>query len=126
MTEIDFLSDPLLPQHFRVEYSSLGIAYNGSFIRLAPVPLFFYRHLAKAVQCSGVSAKLTHGDKKAVDACHYYGALIVGAVKNVPKAELLTEQIYSAIQNWLNKKPLHLEVQTIAKDSFKKKEARIR
>ncbi|CAF4477129.1 unnamed protein product, partial [Rotaria magnacalcarata] len=54
-------------------------------MRLTPVPLFFYKHPAEAVEYSGLSGLITHGDKKAYDACRYYGALIVAAVNGVEK-----------------------------------------
>jgi ADP-ribosylglycohydrolase len=77
---MDSLSDPEVLKHVDVYCSENDVAGNGALMRLAPVPLFFYRHPAKAVELSGQSGQITHGDRKAYDACRYYGALIVAAL----------------------------------------------
>src|ERR1700722_2689678 len=69
LEEIDFLSDAHLLNEFRVNCSSEGVAGNGALMRLAPVPLFFYRHPEIAVEYSGISGRITHGDARAYDAC---------------------------------------------------------
>ncbi|CAF3942399.1 unnamed protein product [Rotaria sordida] len=94
-------------------------AGNGALMRLAPVPLFFYRKPAVAVDLSGQSARLTHGDDVAFDACRYYGALIVAAVKGDSKESLISNEFYNCHQKWFGSKPLHDDVVRIARGSFK-------
>ncbi|CAF5113760.1 unnamed protein product, partial [Rotaria sp. Silwood1] len=102
LKEIDFLSDKRLVADFPIYCSSDGVADNGVLMRLASVPLFFYRNPEVAVGFSGISGQITHGDKKAVDACRYYGALIVATMNNIDKDKLF-----------------NLEIANIAKGSFK-------
>ncbi|CAF4742984.1 unnamed protein product, partial [Rotaria sp. Silwood2] len=74
---LDYLSDHQLLNEFNVYCSQEGVAGNGALMRLAPVPLFFHRNPKLAVQYSGISGQITHGDQKAYDSCRYFGALIV-------------------------------------------------
>lgn len=66
-------------------------AGNGSIMRLAAVPLYFAGNPKEAIKKSAESSLTTHGAKVAVDACRYFGALIVGAVQGVRKDGLLSE-----------------------------------
>ncbi|CAF1532188.1 unnamed protein product, partial [Adineta ricciae] len=73
LDEIDQLSENKeLLDKFNVNCSNDGVAGNGALMRLSPVPLFFYQNPSKAIEYSGISAKITHGDKKAIDCCRYY------------------------------------------------------
>jgi ADP-ribosylglycohydrolase len=65
-------------------------AGSGSLMRLAPVPMFYAQHAALAIDYSGDSSRTTHAAPQAVDACRYYGALILGALQGRPKDELLS------------------------------------
>ncbi|CAF3685589.1 unnamed protein product [Rotaria sordida] len=89
-------------------------------MRLAPVPLFFYRNPEKAVQYSGDSARITHGDDKAYDACRYYGALIVAALHGTSKDKLTSNRFYENNERWFGNKPLHADILNIAQGSYKK------
>ena len=118
--ELDFISDPKLLKKFDVNCSEDGVAGNGALMRLAPVSLFFYRYPANAVEYSGRSGKITHGDQKAVDACRYYGALIMAAVNGATKDELLDKNFYKKNIEWFGDKPLHSEIEKIAEGSYQK------
>ncbi|CAF3667651.1 unnamed protein product [Rotaria sp. Silwood1] len=118
--QLDYLSDPDLLMEFDVKCSEIGVAGNGALMRLAPVPLFFYRHPIDAVELSGISAVITHGDAKAYDACRYYGALIVATLRGETKAELLDDNFYLNHESWFNNKPLTQEVMDVARGSYKK------
>ncbi|CAF4415365.1 unnamed protein product, partial [Rotaria magnacalcarata] len=119
--QLDFLSDTQILSKFDVYCSEHGVAGNGALMRLAPVPLFFYKYPVQAVEFSGISGKITHGDQKAYDACRYYGALIVAALNGETKKQLLDEEFYLRHKEWFNNKTLHPEVMRIAKGSYKKK-----
>ena len=58
----------------------------------------------------GLSGKTTHGDKKAYDACRYYGALIVAAVNGASKEKLLDENFYERHIEWFADEPLHDDI----------------
>jgi ADP-ribosylglycohydrolase len=119
--EIDFLSNPDLLKRFDVNCSEDKVAGNGALIRLAPVPLFFYRNPKKAVEYSGISGQITHGDKKAYDACRYYGALIVAALHGETKDGLLSNSFYEDHQAWFGDKPLHPDILSITQGSYKRR-----
>ena len=121
MRRSDYLSDPQLLKKFDVMCSGDGVAGNGALMRLAPVPLFFYKYPFYAVEYSGLSGKLTHGDKKAYDACRYYGALIVAALHGTSKEELLADDFYDTHSPWFGKGPLGPEIMGIAKGSYKRR-----
>jgi ADP-ribosylglycohydrolase len=119
--DMDFFSSPNLLKQFDVYCSKEGVAGNGALIRLAPVPLFFYRDPVIAVEYSGISGQITHGDRKAYDACRYYGALIVASLRGETKDGLLSDEFYYAHQAWFGYKPLHPEIMSIAQGSYKKR-----
>ena len=95
-------------------------AGNGSLMRLAPVPLFFAYDPAKAITMSAESSRTTHGAKTCLDACRYFGGLIVGAILGAKKEELLSER-YAPIDGIWETTSLCQEIDTIACGSFKQK-----
>lgn len=60
-------------------------AGNGSLMRLAPVPLFFWRTPEEAIARAGDSSRTTHGAGDAVDACRYFAGLILGPCRAGPE-----------------------------------------
>ncbi|CAF0987225.1 unnamed protein product [Adineta steineri] len=121
--EVDQLPVELLTkENFNVYCSRQGVAGNGALMRLAPVPLFYYQVPSLAVDLSGKSGLLTHGDNVAADACRYYGALIVAAVRGESKEKLLDEYFYDHhYEDWFKTQPLHETIVNIARGSFKKR-----
>ncbi len=96
-------------------------AGNGSIMRLGPVPLFFAENPTEAIEKSAESSRTTHGALTCVDACRYFGGLIVGAVMGANKEELLSERYSPLSDNWI-KNPLCTEIDEIAVGSFKYRE----
>ncbi len=96
-------------------------AGNGSIMRLAPIPLFYAKNMAKAIELSGESSRTTHGAVAAVDACRYLGALIVGAINGAGKEELLSAR-YSPIPGYWQGYPLVAEIDAVAAGSFKQRQ----
>ena len=65
-------------------------AGNGSLMRLAPVPMYFLaRGGVDPVVMSAESSRTTHGAPAAVEACRYFGALLVAALAGASKDEML-------------------------------------
>lgn len=62
----------------------------GSLMRLAPVPMFYSRQPALVLEYCADSSRTTHASLQAVDACRYYGAIILGALQGRSKVELLS------------------------------------
>lgn len=96
-------------------------AGNGSIMRLAPVPMFYATQPELAVKFSGESSRTTHGAATAVSACHYFGALLVGALRGLDKETLLAPD-YTPFPGCWQQYPLHTAVAEIAAGSFKEKQ----
>ncbi|NOU96973.1 ADP-ribosylglycohydrolase family protein [Paenibacillus sp. LMG 31456] len=92
---------------------------NGSLMRLAPVPLYYAANPQEAIVKSGDSSLTTHGSILTVDACRYYGALIIGALQGASKEQLLKESFSPVVGFW-EKHYLVPEIDEIAKGSFKR------
>lgn len=97
-----------------------GVAGNGALMRLAPVPLFFHKNPKNAVHLSGESGILTHGDERVRQACAYYGALIVAALHDEEKDQILDESFVEKHKSWFGDLTFHEDISSIAKGSFKK------
>jgi ADP-ribosyl-[dinitrogen reductase] hydrolase len=99
--------------------SSPRSAGNGSLMRLAPVPLFYAERPQEAIARSGESSRTTHGAQTAVDACRYFGGLLVGAVRGDSKEELLSDH-YSPVKEYWQENNLAPEIEEVAAGSFKR------
>lgn len=64
-------------------------AGNGSIMRLAPVPMFYFSSLEETVKYAELSSKTTHGADEAVDACHIFSLMIHNALKGASKDEII-------------------------------------
>jgi ADP-ribosyl-[dinitrogen reductase] hydrolase len=63
---------------------------NGSLMRLAPVPMFYYPDIEAAIHFSGESSRTTHAAPECLDACRYFAALLCAAFAGRDKEELLS------------------------------------
>ncbi len=94
-------------------------AGNGSIMRLAPVPMRYAFHPAEAISRAAESSRTTHGAPTTVDACRYFGGLLVGALNGVPKSRLLDPPFKPTPGTW--DPPLQAEIAKVAGGSFKAK-----
>ena len=62
---------------------------NGSLMRLAPVPMFYYPDVNAAIHHSGESSRTTHASPESVDACRYFAYLLCQAFASQEKGALL-------------------------------------
>lgn len=92
-------------------------AGNGSLMRLAPVPLFYARDPEQAIAMSGASSRTTHAHPEAVDACRYFGGLIVGALAGASKEDLLSPG-FSPVPGLWGREPLVEPIAEVAAGSF--------
>ncbi len=95
-------------------------AGNGSIMRLAPVPIFYAATPGEAIVKCGESSRPTHGTAAAVDACRYFGALLVGALNGASKEDLLAPA-YAPIADYWVKYPLQSDIARVAAGSFKER-----
>jgi ADP-ribosyl-[dinitrogen reductase] hydrolase len=64
-------------------------AGNGSIMRLAPVPMFYYPDLAAALRYSAESSRTTHGAAECIDACRLLAGIICRALSGASKEDIL-------------------------------------
>ncbi|CAF1188046.1 unnamed protein product [Rotaria sp. Silwood1] len=107
-------------KHFNLDCGDKDSAGNGALMRLAPVPLYYYRTPEKAIEYAARSAYLTHANKKAIDACRYYAALIIAALIQYTKQEILDNDFYSKHRSWFGDISLHDDILQISRGSYKK------
>ena len=95
-------------------------AGNGSLMRLAPVPLYYRLAPQQAIEKSAASSMTTHAAEEAIDACRFFGGLLVAALQGVSKEDLLIP-FYSPVPKGWNGKPLAPRIAEVAAGSFKVK-----
>jgi len=64
-------------------------AGNGSIMRLAPVPMFYYPDIEKAIEFAGLSSRTTHGATECVDACRLFALILIKALGGHEKKDVL-------------------------------------
>lgn len=99
--------------------SEPNTAGNGSLMRLAPVPMFYAYAPEEAIQRCAESSKTTHAAPEAVDACRFFGGMLVGALNGERKENLLSAGYCPAADGW--KQPLMPAIAEIANGSYKKR-----
>ena len=99
---------------------AVDAAGNGSLMRLAPVPLLYAGDPAMAVQRAADSSRTTHGAAEAVDACRYFAHLIVGALADVEKTNLLAPRYVEEVERHSGT-TLAPRIADVARGSFKSK-----
>ena len=64
-------------------------AGNGSIMRLAPAPMFYYPDSAAAIRYSAESSRTTHGTPECIDACRLLAGIICRALSGLAKEGVL-------------------------------------
>ena len=95
-------------------------AGNGSIMRLAPVPIFYFSSPEYAVVNAGESSRTTHGHILTVDACRYMAGIIIGAMMGHKKKQILSYR-YCPVSGFWDAHELAPEIDEIACGSFKHK-----
>ena len=97
-------------------------AGNGSLMRLTPVAMAYgllpKETLQVAIDFCGLSSETTHAAPQCIDACKYYGGLIIGALLGESKETLLSPY-YSPIEGYYQKHKLDLEIIPIVEGDYK-------
>ena len=99
------------------EYS----AGNGSIMRLAPVPLYFASDPEVAIARAADSSRTTHGAREAIDACRYLAGLIIGALQDRSKSDLLAP-LFTPVAGLWDRELLAPKINDIAAGSFLRRE----
>jgi len=96
-------------------------AGNGSLMRLAPAAMAYAGQPAQAIQACADSSRTTHAAAAAVDACRYFGGLLLGALHGAGKEELLAPA-YTPLPGYWQQHPLTPAIADIAAGSFRHKQ----
>ena len=64
-------------------------AGNGSIMRLAPVPMFYYPDASAAIRYSADSSRTTHGAPECIEACRLLAGMICRALSGASKEGVL-------------------------------------
>lgn len=95
-------------------------AGNGSIMRLSPVPMFYANDAQNGIKACAESSLTTHGARACIDACRYFGGLILGALNGIDKETLLSSR-WTPIDGEFDQRPLCVEIRKVAEGSFKEK-----
>jgi ADP-ribosyl-[dinitrogen reductase] hydrolase len=71
-------------------------AGNGSIMRLAPVPMFFYPDLRQVIHLAGESSRTTHAAPECIAACRLLGAMLYKALAGASKEAILFDAHFPA------------------------------
>ncbi|MCA1951264.1 MAG: ADP-ribosylglycohydrolase family protein [Treponema sp.] len=64
-------------------------AGNGSIMRLAPIPLYYFPDINATEQYGAESSRTTHGAAECLDACRLFARILNRALSGRPKEEIL-------------------------------------
>lgn len=93
-------------------------AGNGSIMRLAPVPMFYFNEQVAAFEYAELSSKTTHSHADCIDACKFMAGLIIGALSGEEKQVLLSPY-YSPVENYWQDNPIFTVIRGIADCCYK-------
>jgi ADP-ribosyl-[dinitrogen reductase] hydrolase len=65
-------------------------AGNGSLMRLAPIPLFFFGDSSATLHYAGESSRTTHAAAEAVDCCRLFARMMSAALSGTERNDLLS------------------------------------
>jgi ADP-ribosyl-[dinitrogen reductase] hydrolase len=68
-------------------------AGNGSLMRLAPVPMFYFPDLEKTIYFAGESSRTTHGALECIEACQLLAEMLFRAFSGASKNEVLFNSV---------------------------------
>lgn len=88
--------------------------------RVAATVLFHFADPAVAIEQAAEAARTTHQSPVVLDACRYFAALLVGALRGIPKNQLLGPR-YAPVEGLWDHRPLKAPVEAVAAGSFRKK-----
>jgi ADP-ribosyl-[dinitrogen reductase] hydrolase len=69
--------------------TSPNAAGNGSLMRLAPIPMFYFPDFEKTITFAGESSRTTHGALECIEACQLFAEMLFRAFSGLSKDEIL-------------------------------------
>jgi len=74
-------------------------AGNGSLMRLAPVPLFFFPDRDAMIFYAGESSRTTHGAQECIDACRLFASILFNALSGMDKERVLFDHDEAIVES---------------------------
>lgn len=74
--------------------TSPNMAGNGSLMRLAPIPVFYFPDLQKILHFAAESSRTTHGATECPEACQLFSELLFNAFSGVDKEAVLLKTTF--------------------------------
>ena len=65
------------------------MAGNGSLMRLAPIPMYYFPDLDQILHFAGESSRTTHGAQECIDACRLFAEMLYRALAGMSKENIL-------------------------------------
>lgn len=97
---------------------------NGSIMRLAPVPIAYYRCLPNQLAILGEraaeSSLPTHASGQCLSSCRYLALVLAGLISGVDRREVLSPD-WAPLRQLREIEPLHDEVGEVAEGSFRRR-----
>ncbi len=72
---------------------------NGSLMRLAPVPMFFFPDRDAMIFYAGESSRTTHGSQACIDACRLFASILFNAFSGMDKERVLFDHDVNIVQS---------------------------
>ncbi|HOS28880.1 MAG TPA: ADP-ribosylglycohydrolase family protein [Deltaproteobacteria bacterium] len=72
---------------------------NGSLMRLAPVPMFFFPDREAMIFYAGESSRTTHGSQACIDACRLFASILFNAFSGMDKERVLFDHDVNIVQS---------------------------
>lgn len=98
---------------------------NGSIMRLAPVPVAYYRcfpaQLPLLLERAAESSLPTHASEKCLDACRYLALVLVGLLHGNDRDEVLSPH-WEPLDQMRRQQTLQAEIDEVAQGSFRDKQ----
>ncbi len=69
--------------------TSPDAAGNGSLMRLAPIPMYYFSDLEKTLHFAGESSRTTHGAQECIESCQLFAEMLFRALSGSSKDEIL-------------------------------------
>jgi len=70
--------------------TSPDMAGNGSLMRLAPIPMFYFPDLEKIINFAGESSRTTHGALECIEACQLFAEMLFRALSGMSRDNILS------------------------------------
>ena len=105
----------------QLSFGDTDAAGNGSLMRVAPIPLFFFNRPTELMKRTEEATKMTHGDIRAIQATQYFAYLIYQAAHGTPKEQLLDGKKFFDQSEMTFTEKVNEEVRQVIMGSYKVK-----